>query len=725
MKVQHTSFPPPATFSIAFSAAHASSLALGLAVAGIAAVASQANAASSTWNVDSLGNFSAPGNWSNGVPGATSGTTSADIATFQRSTISAARTVTLDTAYNIGGITINNNGSTDAAVFTIGNNSSNNFTMSAGAVIQNIGNQTGRNAITSPLTLAGNLTVSNNNANSSGSLQFGVSGTPRSMTTAASLGNVSVTFNGSNTSTDNVSFLTYNQGTGTTLQIVKDGSGYWQLNNIGASTMTGGILIKNGTLVLGSSVAASVGTIAVGDSTSSGTLTMGLGSGVTVANAITIAASPASNVVFSRTGGSGAATFSGAITLGRDLTLIQGTANTQALNLDASSSVGGTGNLIVATAVNSTGAVNLQGSVNMTGKLINQSSAGTSAVTASGALGISVTEVVQNSATSKMVLSGTNTNFAGAVTVTAGTLQLGNVSALNANNQVTVATGAIFDINANDVMIGGLGTGTGTVTNTGAAKTLTLSGGTNKSFGGVITASTPANMALTVALTGGATQTLTGTNTYSGATQVNSGKLVVGVAGAGSITSNVTVASGATVGGSGTITGNVTLSGESALNAKNGGKLAAGNSPGVLTATGTTTFNTGSIFSWELDTDTSNPGRGTEYDGVNTAALAGSDAVFHIVLSDTEGFGDNFWATTHHWSDIFKNATGTTNLTNWSSIFTSFAYTDGTNNLTPVGGSFAWTGANGNTLTWSAVPEPTSALSSLLITAGLLRRRRK
>ena len=37
-------------------------------------------------------------------------------------------------------------------------------------------------------------------------------------------------------------------------------------------------------------------------------------------------------------------------------------------------------------------------------------------------------------------------------------------------------------------------------------------------------------------------------------------------------------------------------------------------------------------------------------------------------------------------------------------------------------GSFA---INGSSLTWTAVPEPSSALAGLLVGAGLLRRRRK
>ena len=68
------------------------------------------------------------------------------------------------------------------------------------------------------------------------------------------------------------------------------------------------------------------------------------------------------------------------------------------------------------------------------------------------------------------------------------------------------------------------------------------------------------------------TLVLSGSNAYTGATNVNSGRLLVN----GSISSDVIVAAGATLGGSGSITGNVT----------GAGTVAPGNSPGILTIVG-------------------------------------------------------------------------------------------------------------------------------------------
>ena len=205
------------------------------------------------------------------------------------------------------------------------------------------------------------------------------------------------------------------------------------------------------------------------------------------------------------------------------------------------------------------------------------------------------------------------------------------------------------------------------------------------------------------------TLALTGTSTYTGATTINAGTLAVN----GSITSSVTVNSGATLSGSGTITGDIAVA--------SNGFLAAGNSPGVLTASGTTTLASSSIFSWDLDTTLS--GRGTAYDGVNTSAVSGSGAIFQVVLQGAQSFGDAFWTSAHTWSDIFTTNGTTPVSSDLAAVFSAFTYANGSGVLgTPSAiGSFSITGS---TLSWSAVPEPTSALAGLLLSAGLLRRRR-
>jgi autotransporter-associated beta strand protein len=186
----------------------------------------------------------------------------------------------------------------------------------------------------------------------------------------------------------------------------------------------------------------------------------------------------------------------------------------------------------------------------------------------------------------------------------------------------------------------------GSITGTGG----TLTGASYAVESGSVSAILGGAVTLTKSTAG--TVTLSGANTYTGATTVAAGKLKVN--GSTSASSAVGVSSGGTLGGSGTVGGNTTLA--------SGGTLAPGNSPGVLTVAGTTTFSSGSIFEWEIDTSKSN--RGTAYDGLNTTAVTGSNAIFKILLTGTQDFTDAFWNQSQEWTDIFKSADGSTTLSN-------------------------------------------------------------
>jgi hypothetical protein len=103
-------------------------------------------------------------------------------------------------------------------------------------------------------------------------------------------------------------------------------------------------------------------------------------------------------------------------------------------------------------------------------------------------------------------------------------------------------------------------------------------------------------------------------------------------------------------------------------------------------------------------------------------SLTGTDGIFKIVLGGDKSFADEFWNTDKVWNDVFTG-TGMTGV-NLASIFSTFN-ANGTNltgGVVTGEGTFGWGG--GNTLTWSAVPEPTSAMAGLLLGFGLLRRRR-
>ena len=115
---------------------------------------------------------------------------------------------------------------------------------------------------------------------------------------------------------------------------------------------------------------------------------------------------------------------------------------------------------------------------------------------------------------------------------------------------------------------------------------------------------------------GAGTTILTGnSNTFSGTTLVNAGRLAVN----GSIASSaVTVNAGGTLGGSGTV-GDTTIA--------SGGRLAPGNSIGTLTVAGNLTLNATSVYEIEFDL------AGTASDlthATGTATLAGTVTVKHI-----------------------------------------------------------------------------------------------
>ena len=220
---------------------------------------------------------------------------------------------------------------------------------------------------------------------------------------------------------------------------------------------------------------------------------------------------------------------------------------------------------------------------------------------------------------------------------------------------------------------------------------------------------------------------LTGANTYTGATTVSAGTLSVNnTSGSGTGSGTVSVTTGAILSGSGTIRGATTIS--------SGGIHAPGNSPGVEKFTSNLTYADASILSWDIDR-TATQTRGTGYDGVNvTGTLAGldggdanatTDAIFRIVISDSN-FANAFWsANDHTWTDIFTDSTGTAAKAGWATIFGGgFQYSNGAASISaPTTGTFT---LSGSTLSWnfSAVPEPSSALAGLLLGSGLLRRRR-
>ncbi|WGD29314.1 autotransporter domain-containing protein [Ancylobacter sp. WKF20] len=233
---------------------------------------------------------------------------------------------------------------------------------------------------------------------------------------------------------------------------------------------------------------------------------------------------------------------------------------------------------------------------------------------------------LEKSGTGTWVLTGESPTLTGTVTVSAGTLQVGNggTSGTIAAN-VSIASGATLTINrSDDLVFANVISGTGSLVKDGA-NTLTLTG--ENTFSGVVTINAGTlqignggatgsiagdivnNAALVFNRTG--TYDFPGTITGSGSVTILSG--TVNFIGASGYTGPIDVAGadlvlteGSTSSSTFTVTGGGVLSGEgtiAGLSVGNGGSVAPGYSPGTLTVAGNVDFGGGSTYVVDIAAD--------------------------------------------------------------------------------------------------------------------------
>ena len=164
---------------------------------------------------------------------------------------------------------------------------------------------------------------------------------------------------------------------------------------------------------------------------------------------------------------------------------------------------------------------------------------------------------------------------------------------LPAATALSIASGGTLDLSGGSQQVASLSDQTpgsgGSIVNSGTGTSVlsvSPTGGSTTFSGAIQGGGTSGTISLV--MSGSGTQVLAGSNTYTGPTTINGGKLVVN----GSLASAVTVNSGGTLGGSGHL-GNVTVN--------TAGAIAPGSPLGTMTISGNLSLAAGAMMDFELD----------------------------------------------------------------------------------------------------------------------------
>ena len=475
------------------------------------------------------------------------------------------------------------------------------------------------------LTVTGTLAHTGGTLVNEGTLQVGNGGT-----SGAIAGDIEVAAGGT---------LAFNRSDDLAFGNVVIGSG-------GLTKLAGNTLTLTGNNTYAGLTTVSAGTLQLGDGGASGSI----GGNVSVAGGATLKFNRSDNL-----------TFDGAINGGGSLVKL----NSNTLILTGNNTY--TGGTTVSAGTLDIGNGGTSGSIAGNVSLTDPSSIlrfnRSDAVTFSGAISGGGTLAKLGAGT--LILTGDST-YAGATTVSEGTLQLGNGGTTGSiAGTVNVGTGATLSINRSDnLTFANVVTGSGGLTKL-AGNTLTLTGENTYAGGTTVSAGTlrignggtTGSVAGNVSVGGGATLsfnrsdnftfgnavtgaggltklagntlTLTAEHTYPGGTTVSAGTLRIGDGGtSGSIAGNVAVGSGATLGfnRSDDVTFGGAVSGNGAL-----AKL-TGN---TLTLTGSNNYNGGTTVSAGM----LQIGNGATTGSISGSVSVGAGATLRFNRSDNLTFG--------------------------------------------------------------------------------------
>ncbi|HVE43704.1 MAG TPA: autotransporter-associated beta strand repeat-containing protein, partial [Gammaproteobacteria bacterium] len=372
----------------------------------------------------------------------------------------------------------------------------------------------------------------------------------------------------------------------------------------------------------------------------------------------------------------------------------------------------------------------LTGGIVGTGQGLTVGGSGNTTISTTG-INTSTAGTLTKDGSGVLLLNATN-NYTGATTINAGKLQLGASDRIADSSDVVLADvlNTVFDLNSFSEIIANL-TGGGTTGGniTLGAGTLTVTQSSNGTYAGVMSGSGGFTKA------GSNILTLSGINTYTGATTINAGTLRLGIANAIASNSAVSLADVAsavfdlnnfsqtigTLSGGGSTGGNINLGNGAftvtqAINGTYAGVMSGSGAftkagSGILTLsgantyTGLTSINAGAIEITNNASLGTSAGATTIASGaalqINTSGLTISDA---MSIAGT-GLSGNGVIRNMSGTNIFS---GTMTLSSASTINVDAGSLTFSNNITGTGNTITFNGA-GNTTLSSALNTGASA----------------